>query len=86
MFRGKVKCDHARLFVGMDRGKVARCMDDETVAGMLYIRKTTLHLLSLHDLNSVEISLESLWHLKVQPHLHVKLKAEFKRDSSHPGQ
>ena len=43
------------------------------------IRKTTLHLLSLHHLNSVEISLESLWHLKVQPRLHFKLKVKFKR-------
>ena len=36
------------------------------------IRKTTFHLLSLHHLNSVEILLELLWHLKVQPQLHFK--------------
>ena len=42
------------------------------------IRKTTLHLLSLHHLSSVEILLESLWHLKVQPQLPFKLKVEFK--------
>ena len=37
------------------------------------IRKTTLRLSSLHHLNSVEISLESLWRLKVQPQFPFKL-------------
>ena len=38
------------------------------------IRKTTLYLLGLDHLSSLEKSLDSLWHLKVQPQFYLKLK------------
>ena len=40
------------------------------------IRKTTLYLLGLDHLSSLEKSLDSLWHLKVQPQFHLKLKTD----------
>ena len=42
LLRGEVKCEHVSLCVRMNRGKVARCMDDETVSGMFYLCRNKL--------------------------------------------
>jgi hypothetical protein len=43
LLRGEVECEEARSCIGMDGSEVARCMDNEIIAGMFYLCRNKLY-------------------------------------------